>query len=214
VRWISCLLVCEGQSDERFLKPLFERVVPVLGLEHSGAHLIVDVRRAWADAQRPDEIVEALQTEAGQFDLVLYHHDGKPRRVADEKIAEVRRALEAARLTRPMIEVVPIREVEAWMLADPEAIAAAWGVPSESVGMLVPASPRDVESIGDPKSLLRDVVESFKRPRRRSRPDGDEREYYFKTLAEVVDIRRLRGVPQFEKWWIEMTEALEGLHIL
>ena len=48
--------------------------------------------------------------------------------------------------------LIPIHEIEAWLLADPEAIKMALNLSS------IPNAPKQPESIRDPKERLRDIV--------------------------------------------------------
>ena len=101
----------------------------------------------------------------------------------------------------PVIPLVPVRETEAWLLADRAVWAGLRG--SDTSGL--PARPRDVEKIGDPKPVL-DVV----RPRggRRLRAD------YFDYIGQNVDLDVLAQIPAYADWVGETEEALKGLGYL
>ncbi len=203
------MLVCEGPSDEWFLPVLLQRATHQLCLEHfPGGVDVGDVRVLAVDHQRPDDIARAVARESGAYDVLLYHHDGFPQRTAAAKVDEVRRAIVEAGSTELFVPVVPVVETEAWVLADPDALARVLSVPVARVRELLPRQPKQVEQQADPKELLRLVMRSLVRRHRRARPDGDSMERYFSELAEIIDLDRLRDVPAFADWWKSMAEAL------
>ncbi|WP_347404648.1 hypothetical protein [Solwaraspora sp. WMMD1047] len=96
---------------------------------------------------------------------------------------------------------MPVRETEAWLLADGQALRDALGVRWSDVDMGLPASPREVERIVDPKKLLNDVTG------RVSRTVTD----HFGQLGELVSLQRLDSVPAYRRWWDDTRDALESL---
>ncbi|MGW5262870.1 DUF4276 family protein [Microbispora sp. NPDC004025] len=212
MRCLQAVLVCEGPSDEWFLPVLLQRATHLLCLESFPGDVDVrDVRVLGADHQRPEEIAKAVIRERDAFDVLVYHHDGSPHRKAVEKIDEVRRALEDAGSREPFVPVVPVVETEAWILADPEALATVLSVPVARVRELLPQQPKQAEQQADPKELLRLVMRTLVRRHRRAKPDGDSMERYFSELAEIIDVSLLREVPAFADWWTSMAGALERL---
>lgn len=198
VRFLQCSLVCEGPSDRWFLAELLRRAVDEIcfGFEQSTVEVVVE--HVFVDHQRPAAILERLREEP--FDVLLYHHDGAPTGSASDKITEVRAALTASR-REPMVPVVPVRETEAWMLCDPDALAAILGVRPVKVAGLLPDRPRDLEAVPDPKQLLKAV-------RRTATGPALDRQDLFVSIAENLDLDRLRQVPSFRTWWTDMADTL------
>ncbi|PZG54117.1 hypothetical protein C1I98_04920 [Spongiactinospora gelatinilytica] len=212
MRSLQSVLVCEGRTDEWLLPVLLQRATHAICLEtFPGDVEVRDVRVLRADHQIPAEIVAAVLRERGAFDVLLYHHDGAPRRTAEQKIAEVRAALDKAGVTEDCVSVVPVRETEVWILADPRTLAMALSVPEDRVRALVPAQATQAEGVPDPKAVLGQVMRSLVRRHRRVRPDGDDVERYFSEIAENLNIPLLREVPAFGDWWNEMVRALDRL---
>ena len=85
---------------------------------------------------------------------------------------------------RATIVLIPLREIEAWLLYDAEAIAGAFK------GRKVPRLPGDPESLQDPKKALRAIVwRTYRR-------------HYLHTvhneiIAKNVDTQRLRRARSF-----------------
>jgi hypothetical protein len=207
-RYLICVLICEGNSDLWFLPGLLKRGIEHLCQEHGRCAVEVEVIPVAADHQRPARIVEALAA-AGRFDVLLYHHDGAPATAAEAKIEEVRRAVLTSR-REPMVPVVPLRETEAWLIADPGALASALGLAPEVLGGRLPKRPRDAESVADPKALLNEITGLGLRRTGREKL-RDRRPGLFAELADRVDLGLLRQVPSFARWWTDMTDALEKL---
>ncbi|MFC0862520.1 DUF4276 family protein [Sphaerimonospora cavernae] len=212
MRYLTCVLVCEGVSDRWVLPVLLQRATDQLcGEACLEAVEIAEIRCLSVDHQRPEMVVEAVGRERGSFDLLFYHHDGFPRRKAADKIEAVRRALVESGTDEPLVPVVPVKETEAWLIADPDALADVLSVPLSKVCELVPGRPDLIEDQDDPKRVLVEVLGSIVRRHRRTRPDGAEVERYFTALAESIDIDRLRKVPAFAAWRHAMENALQVL---
>lgn len=202
-RYLYCVLICEGSTDREFLPELLRRAIRELALDFSGPAMEVEIIPLPVRHSEVDKILAAL-SEADRFDLLLYHHDGRPERTAEEKIAEVRQAVSVR--SEPLVPVVPVREIEAWILADPAALARASALSAAAAAGLVPKRARDVEEIVDPKKVLAAATAGtsggFARANQAER---------FARIAEHVDLARLRQVPSFQRWLTDMTEALARL---
>ncbi|WP_194921003.1 DUF4276 family protein [Catenulispora rubra] len=208
IRFLLAVLVCEGASDEWFLPVLLRRAIQRL-CDGGRVEVQVEVEVAAADHQRPDTIIDALD-ELPRFDVVLYHHDGAPAASAQAKVEEVRRDVTAVR-REPFVAVVPVRETEAWLLADVATLARAVGVPSAVVIEATAARAKDVEGVADPKKALNSLAATAAGRRRSGSRLQAERPDLYAAVAADLDLDRLRQVPSFERWWDEMAQALEKM---
>ncbi|MEZ0111216.1 hypothetical protein ABH920_005231 [Catenulispora sp. EB89] len=206
IRPLLAVLVCEGASDEWFLPVLLRRAIQRL-CDGGRVEVQVEVEVAAADHQRPDTIIDALD-ELPRFDVVLYHHDGTPAASAEAKIEEVRRDVTTVR-REPFVAVVPVRETEAWLLADVATLARAVGVPSAVVIEAAAARAKDVEGVADPKKALNSLAAAAAGRRRSGSRLQAERPDLYAAVAADLDLDRLRQVPSFQRWWDEMAQALE-----
>ncbi|MFE9422732.1 DUF4276 family protein [Kitasatospora sp. NPDC006697] len=210
MRYLDCALVCEGASDRAFLPGLMSRAVRDLCAAEFETDVQVEVRPLWADHQRTDTVLDAAARD--RFDLLLYHHDGAPEQQCERTLGELRREWDRAR-GEPLVPVVPLRETEAWIIADPAAVAFVLGGERYVTDAGLPPRAREAEHVTDPKVPLRRAVEAAQRPQRRSRraKTGTDTQSYFTAFAEHVSIGRLREVPSFDQWWKDMIKVLEGL---
>jgi hypothetical protein len=204
MRSLSCVLVREGPSDDWFLPIVLQRALQDLCRERFPAcGEIQDIRPLpEAGNQHPGSVVAAVSAELGTFDVALYHHDGAPPGKSD---AVIKRMREAWRFREPLVTVVPVRETEAWLLADSEAIRSALRVRKfPDLGV----EPERVHSVRSPKERFEAIVREI--AGRRAASDHSIRDYVTRVGANVR-IDMLRRVPAFELWWNEMSDALEGL---
>lgn len=211
MRVLNCLLIREGPSDEWFLAPLLQRALDCLVCEKfDGVVEILPIRSLRADHQRPEDVLAAAERANGVFDVLLYHHDGAPTRHSADVVGRMRTAWQVRNGPEPLVPVVPVRETEAWVLADREALAGTLSIRTATVEKAVPAKAADVEALIDPKQILRSLVRPAVGMRARRR-HHELYEGFFDRLATRVSIERLREFPSFAAWWDEMTQALEGL---
>ncbi|MEU9884832.1 DUF4276 family protein [Sphaerisporangium sp. NPDC051011] len=207
MRSLSCVLVREGPSDDWFLPILLRRALETMALESFPACREIQEVRSMvkAGSQHPEPVLAALEGERGAFDVVLYHHDGAPTAKSDPVIARMRRTWDAGDFAEPLVAVVPMRETEAWILADHVALARALSVRRVRNGLVSGAA---VEGCPDPKAVLEGLLkgEAGMNP---AKP-GVVRDFYI-SMAEFADVGVLRKVPAFQQWWNDMIKALEGL---
>lgn len=192
-------LLAENRTDERFLGAVVFR--QVTALTEKVARHVVDVAKTqigecWT-IKDADRVCEAVAELADDCHLICVHNDHNERGKA-EKVVQI---LREQGLAIPVIPLVPVRETEAWLLADRDVWA---GLPGSDTSGL-PVRPRDVEKISDPKPVL-DAV----RPRsgRRTRAD------YFDYIGQNVDLDVLAQIPAYADWVAETEEALKGLGYL
>ncbi|GAA1310491.1 hypothetical protein Psi02_39630 [Planotetraspora silvatica] len=207
MRSLSCVLVREGPSDDWFLPILLRRALENLVVECFPACREVQEVRSLTQAgnQHPTPVLQALEQERGTFDVVLYHHDGAPPAKSDPVIERMRQNWATSDFVEPLVAVVPMRETEAWLLADHVALAKVLNVRRLT---RAPAFGSEVESCQRPKA----VVDMLLRDEAGINPNkyGVLQNFYV-SVAETTDIGELRKVPAFQQWWNDMIEALEGL---
>jgi hypothetical protein len=110
----------------------------------------------------------------------------------------------ADRRAEPLVAVGPVRETEAWMLADVSTLANVLGVAEQEVRRCLPQRRHQVESIPDPKELLAKLLGSARGRKRR-----EAVQECFMRLAEEIPITSLRELPSFRQWWEATRKALE-----
>ena len=213
MRELRAALDAEGPSDALFLPRVLTRAledtclsmsvdlevrdVSVLRVRRGGGHRVDD---ACAEAKkRPDH-------------LFFFHYDGtadssrEKRKHWEPFVAEWRQRLG----DRALVAVVPVREMEAWALADKAALLAVVGSDWPGRGFFQADRPADVERLEDPKFILQEVSKRGRGRRRRARKP----EEYLPRIADELSLEALRDVPSFRQWSVDTVEALRKMRYL
>lgn len=218
MRYLAPALFREGPTDAVFLGPIILRLLRdvcwTAGVDVELPDGIRELRSLVPATEEPraERIAAVAEAARGEIDLLFVHADGAgdPGRARAEQIAPGQRLI-AARMPEigpRCVPVVPVRETEAWALADPAALAAVTGI-APVVG-LVPERAARVEQITDPKACLVEAVTqglTARRRRRRSKNVGP----WLERLAGRTALERLRDVPSFARCEADTRGALRAL---
>ena len=96
----------------------------------------------------------------------------------------------------------PVKELEAWALADIRAVESALGVNDLSEANF-PSSPREAERLEDPKKTLDGIVQSISK--RRKKPSQ-----LLVRIAQDQDLGVLRRAPSFAEFESNLVVALRN----
>ncbi|HWH00903.1 MAG TPA: DUF4276 family protein [Pilimelia sp.] len=205
MRYLTSALISEGVSDDAFLPRLLTRALTELCAVEFGAPIdVADVQplRRRGGPPTVDQAIDLVDAYPRSYLVVFFHRDqgGSADRVRREWLDPLR-ARWGDRAER-LVAVVPVRETEAWLLADGDAIRRALGVPSWTDAQLgLPRSASDVERLPDPKKVVEALLGRVSR-----RP-----EHHLSQLGELVSLGRLSEVPAFTRWWSDTRDALLDL---
>jgi hypothetical protein len=148
-----------------------------------------------------DRIVEALRDIPS--DLIFVHHDADgPTHVA--QVQEIKSAvLSAEHRTAgmpPAVPVVPVREMEAWLLIDESAVRQVARNPGGRAPLRLPHV-RAIEACQDPKGTLRDTLRiASGLPRRRwHQIDRVRPRAVADAIGSFIILRQLPAFQAFEK---------------
>lgn len=217
MRYLGLALYAEGPTDYYFLKPLLRRLCEKLcahrgeGQIEIGDVLELDDPADRRDQSREERITAAASEARDAWHILFIHADGAsfPNRAREEQVAPAMRRLEdGLGAGCRAVAVIPIRETEAWILADEKALRQAFGTSRTDADLGIPAPPREVERITDPKQVL-DAVCAIATNRRRGRQR--KAAAYFELIAECTSIENLEKVPAFKALYDELSEALQRL---
>lgn len=201
--YLSAGLFAEGPSDYGFLLRLIDRLLETIGAAlFSGACEVastigVDAPEPIRGATRAERIAAAVAAHEGQFALLIVHADGAgdPKAARKFQVDPAVAALAEVATDAPVIAVacVPVREIEAWLLADAGAFRQLLGNTS------APSLPADPEREADPKATLKTLVK-----------DGGARfsGSIYPLFGEHVALSALRRLPAFLTFEADLTEAV------
>lgn len=203
-------LWAEGPSDGPFLRPVLRRALNEITLQSKRNVEIADEFITLPDLgphlPRHERIGKAVAPLAGKISVLFIHTDGQGNPVA-ARARLVQPAIEhIATMPRPprCVAVVPRQETEAWMLADPAALASALGINRNKLPAIPALS--EIERTADPKRSLAAARGAI---RRRRMPDLDLRQ-----IGETVDLSLLRRLPAFKSLQVELLAAVRGLGLI
>lgn len=206
---ITYTLLSDGSSD-RILMPILNWLL------HQ--HLPdVAVQGRWADRSRwpnpgadlTERIALALHWEP--CDLFFIHRDAE-KQSWEDRIAEVRMAIEKAKVNRlPVICVIPVRMAEAWLLSQVDAIRAAAGNEAGTMSLEIP-SPKKLEQLPDPKQLLIELLRQASGLSPRRLRDFRAHQRMHDLADRIDDFAYLRELLAFQRLEDELRAAIERLH--
>lgn len=179
-------LVTEGETDELFLGRVIgrqlraltdaaPRPVDVLSVQYGPCRMTKDDAR----------IRQAIEELTGDCHLIFLHSDHREREKAARYASDI------------VVPLVPVKETEAWLLVDTRVWARVPGADRS----LLPAGPREVEKLADPKAVLRAVLAGVSHRR-----VGE----HFAFAGDHVDLAVLARLPAYAAWVDETSKALRS----
>lgn len=151
---IRVLFLGEGQSDSGIV-PQIERLAARLAI--GIAVTDPDLTRLPSPPGRKVEDKLRVSVEiGGSYDLVIIHRDAD-RDGRDARLSEIEKAVAAVAPNTAFSAIIPIRMTEAWLLTDEQELRRVAGNPNGKIPLDLP-NPTKVESIPDPKKLLKEAL--------------------------------------------------------
>lgn len=102
------------------------------------------------------EKAQAILDLGSEPDILFVHRDADNRTPASVR-DEISEAIDALSAELPWVAVIPVRELEAWLLLDATAIREVAGNPGGRLDLELPRA-RDVESTTNPKEVLQSAL--------------------------------------------------------
>jgi len=152
---VTALYIAEGTSDG----PLADLVATLCAERGLLLDITIPDFSLLQDKVKKDpgsRLSASRELMGAEVDVVIIHRDTDNTDTA-KRLAEMHEAMAADGRTVPLIPVIPVRMTEAWSLLDEAAIRSAAGNPNGRNSLTLP-KPNRVESIADPKQLLREVL--------------------------------------------------------
>lgn len=210
--WVVVGLFCEGPTDRRFLPPVIYRTLLALLLERPDARVELQEEIVLYPERTNDECARAICRDRDHVDVFVVHADAaRPQNdQAQERIIGPIRALAGERCglaPARIVPLLPVREMEAWILADPDAIARAVGFRSWPDGVPLGWQPERAESVPDPKRTLDEAVRALSGGRRGRRSFGAGA--FLDLIAAEADLGRLGRLASYQRFRAELRAALD-----
>lgn len=204
---VQFVFVGEGSSDAA-LVPHLEQLCVEAGAEEARGEAL-DLR-CWprrTGSRVVDKVIAALELHP-TADLLFVHRDADDAD-PEPRHREIAAAVEEAREKVRGVAVVPVQELEAWLLFDEAAIRRVAENPGGRMPLQLPA-PERVEYLGQPKERLMHLLavasELSSRRLERFKKSFPRRRYL---LLELLDTDGpLRRVPAWQRLCADLERAL------
>lgn len=137
-------LIREGTSDDGLIPHIRELLV------RAGALAVVGAARQYKGSTK--ERVQQVLGESSATALIFVHRDADASDPAPRH-QEIANAASELGCSERVVAVVPVQELEAWLLTDELAIRSVVGRPNGSSRLILPAI-RSIEATSSPKEVL------------------------------------------------------------
>lgn len=209
MRYVSWAAFYEGPSDALYLDVLLPRIIRDL-IAREGTRL-VDVPdtpavKIGAKGRSVEKVAEEACAFCEAYDVIFIHVDMGGRGLAQGSMnrADAYCAALKAFCDWPVercIAITPRHEIEAWLLADGEAVTGALGYNGDPTEVGLPIDARAAERLNDPKQVLSVAIEKVAGRRRVQRVDR-----LFPAIAQRQRLELLRRSSSF----VDFEERLHG----
>ena len=212
-------LYVEGSTDRRFLQPVIERIATEILAKNGRGDVWDDtiilpiepiVRKRESQARK----ILAAATEACGCYLLIIHTDADGPTAAEARKDRFNPGLElvrqaGGRVCQDVLPIIPIQEIEAWLLADREALLKALET-NKSVAKLGIPPIRKIESTAQPKERLEDIIRIANQFGRYQ----INRDDLYEPLGETVRLEKLSTLSAYQQFISDLTDALTKLGII
>lgn len=193
---LRAVLIVDGPSD----LPMAGHLEQLCAVYHREVQITaIDPRHLSGVGRRVEDRLRFILNQETDPDLVFVHRDAEAVPPGD-RVAEVMNAAQSVGISEDdVVPVVPVRMTEAWLLLDEAEIRRVAGRPNGSGDLALPRLAA-VESVADPKALLRDVLLQAGSPSGRRRRQQFERDFgqHRALLLQRLDIDG--PVTQLSSW--------------
>lgn len=219
MRYLALALYAEGASDHAFLPRILYRSIFEIAARMSEQPVEIaeqfvrgNSARLRRHVGRAANVEMVFGAALSSLDILFIHADAG----ADAALAHERSVTPCCVRLREnfpdvrfkCVGVVPIRETEAWIVADADAVRRALGTNKSAAELGLPERPRDAERLADPKNVLRAAQRAAIASSRRL---GRRIPSIHAILGETVRLPRLRGLTGFAAFEARAEAALREL---
>jgi hypothetical protein len=200
-------LISDGSSDRAFL-PILKWLLIDLGIDYA-------IRDKWADFTRLPNPPKSLQEKISvALDLypchLLFIHRDAEKESRQKRLDEIQEALRLANISDfPVVSVIPIRMLEAWLLFDKSAIRQAAGNPNGKCEVRLPTL-KKVEDLPDPKSELLNILKDASELNGRRLKNFRERQAVQNIARNIKDFSLLNNLSAFQALKEDLAETIKN----
>ena len=213
-------LYVEGPTDDRFLPVIIQRAAEQILLQYDRAEVAVlepIVIKKHPDISERDKSILRAAHDAYGFHTLIVHADadGPTRDEAFRYRFEPGNRLVQActeNVCKHILPIIPVRMIEAWMLADIDQFGKALGTKISQQELALHSRAKHVESYHDPKAVIDRIIQQ-------TYPDkpqhwGRIRGQLYADLAPMIRLSRLNDVPAYQQFIYDLTSTLKAINII
>ena len=197
----------EGKTDHYALPHLLRRVVEDILISRNADFEVVqplDYPLSELNGQGVANQYPLLASRAAGAHLICVHHDAGNLSLQERRRQNFEQGIAAAAVhggkrSPVFIPVIPVREMEAWLLVDVRAVVDIIGDIPPEAGLSL--KPQEIEALLDPKSVLDAIIGAQTRKM-------SERSVLMEALAEELDLQALSALPAVQSLRRELEEGL------
>lgn len=197
-------LVSDGRTDANLIPIINWTLKHAAGIELAEGVQAELWRLPAKPKNKPEQLLMAV--ELHPCDVLFFHRDAEkePPRV---RFDEIRKAFEKAGIQLPVVAVVPVRMLEAWLCFDEDAIRRASGNPNGKASLELPTI-RRAELCSDPKAELKEALLVASELAGRRRQKFNTAAAFWRIVDFIDDFSPLRELPSF----LAFEGSIKALH--
>ena len=211
--WLVIGLFSEGSTDSRFLPHIIYRHTLELILASGQQNVQLQEGIILFKERENADRVRRICRETTTVDIFIVHADAAVNaraRILEKIIGDIQGlAYDTCKIeSRRIVSLLPCREMEAWALVDPDAIARACGFYAWPESTSRNWNPERAESLDDPKATLLAAIAALHSRTRKRRPPqiGD----ILERIGTEVDLKQLGRTESFRIFSGALTKALQA----
>lgn len=214
-------LAVEGSTDMRFLKSIVSRTFQSIVFDRCEQDVDVDVfelRPQKTGKDFPEFVAAASRDGIEKCGImVLAVHADSDRETLKERLQDkfipaqdYLNTLDENRYCRVLTPIIPIRMIEAWMLADTELLKEEMGTNLSDAYLGFHRSP---ETIADPKAIIQEAIvkaQNLLPKKRRMLSIGD----LYGIIGDRIALTSLFSLSSYRWFYNEAIKTLEKIHYI
>lgn len=216
-RSLSLALSVEGRVDERFLPIIVRRTAEqILAPREIDVLEPIVLPRDLPKRAGAVRLILAAARQAEGFHALLVHTDADDLAWEEAQRQRIEPGFACVQsssrgVCRNLVPVIPVRMVEAWMIADPEAVRQELGTDWPDDKLRLPPL-HQVELHANPKEALDQAIYSVYEDRAaRRRPSLADIQL---GLANSIRLERLHHLDAYKRFYQDLTSTLHELQML
>lgn len=214
-------LFTEGTSDIRFLQSIVQKTLESIAFECSGQIDIevYPIEIAEKELNFKEQVLSASKKGIDEFgmQLLCVHRDADDISAKDTYRFKVNPAKEELEKQNPdeyctvFVALVPIQEMEAWMLADKELLKKEIGTDKNDTILGIDNKP---ETIANPKEVIENAIRIAREGLTKKRRYSLNISHLYLPIGQSIDLSKLENLASYQDFKENVREAFRKLNLL